>query len=76
MNDNDKLGNGSDDREVELHVSFDSLTHTIPKPFSCFSMGSTNSLPPMIANISTTQDNNEVLLSSGDPNHQSHDFNT
>ena len=53
------------------------LTHLlIPKPFSCFSMGSTNLLPPMIANISTTQDNNEVLLSSGDPNHQSHDFNT
>ena len=46
------------------------LTHLLvqkPKPFTCFSMGLMHSLLPMIANISTTQDNSEVLPSSGDP---------
>ena len=70
LNDDYKQGSGSDDREVELHVPYvlsDSLTRTKPKSFSHFSMGSTHSLPPMIPNISTTQDSSEVLPLSGDP---------
>ena len=70
LNDDDKLGSGSDDREVELHVPYalsDSLTRLKPKTVSQFSMGSTHSLPPTIAKISTTQDITEVLPSSGDP---------
>ena len=70
LNDDNKQRSGSNDREVELHIPYalpDSLTHTKPKPISHFSMGSTHSLCPMIANILTNQDNTKVLPTSDDP---------
>ena len=66
LNDYNKQGSGSNDREVEQHVSY-AINCPKPKPISNFSMGSTDFLPPTIAKTWTTQNSTKVLPLSGDP---------